>query len=163
YRVRRALGENAILFQNSHYFIDPDIDIWCDAQELESLVKQARLLPLNDARTEDLWRRASELYRGEFLPWLDSGWIAPLRVSLRENFLEALIGLGQCARARKDYRDAIRTFHNALEHEPYREDIHRTIMLCYAEQGEKQKILKHLHTLQRLLRQELGIEPSPET
>ena len=163
YRARQALGENVITFKDDVYLIDPQIDVWCDAQETEALAVQARLLSPRDVRTEDLWRRAVALYRGDFLPSLDAEWIATRRETLREIYLEALIGLGECARARGDFREALGVFRRALGLEPYREDIHRAIMTCYAERGEKQKVLIHLRELQRLFRQELAAEPSMET
>lgn len=163
YRARQALGENVIVFLEDMYQINPDIDLWCDAHELQVLTKQARLLPPRDARTEDLWRRAVDLYRGDFLPSLDPNWVLPLRESLREAYLEALVGLGECARARHDLPNAVHAYKRALEEEPYREDIHRSIMVCYGQMGERKLILGHLRSLEELLLDELGVEPSDET
>jgi DNA-binding SARP family transcriptional activator len=50
-----------------------------------------------------------------------------------------------------------------LEIDPYREDTHRAIMMCYAQLGEKQQILAHFRRLKTLLYEELGLEPSSET
>lgn len=163
YRSRQALGENVIMFVDELYQINPDIDLWCDAHELQTLTRQARLLPPRDARTEDLWRRAVDLYRGDFLPSFDPNWAIPLRESLREAYIEALIGLGECARARNDLPNAVHAYKRALEEEPYREDIHRSIMSCYAQMGERKLILGHLQSLEELLQEELGVEPSEET
>lgn len=163
YRARRALGENVIIFVDGYYQINPDLDLQCDAQELQTLTSQARLMPPRDARTEDLWQRAVNLYHGDFLPSLDADWVYPMRESFREMYLEALVGLGECARARGDFRHAINVFKQALVVDPYREDIHRAIMTCYAQKGEKKKILSHLNDLQQLLWQELAVKPSSET
>ncbi len=152
-----------IAFKDDRYLIDPAIDVWCDARELESLAMQARLLSPRDARTEDLWRRASALYRGELLLSVHAEWLAARREELHELYLESLVGLGECARARRDLREAVNTFRRALTLEPFREDIHRAIMTCYAERGEREKVVAHLHELKRLLHQELAVEPSPET
>lgn len=163
YRARQALGEETITFQDGLYMVSPDISLWCDAQEMESLTQQARLLPSRDARTEDLWHRAVSLYRGEFLPSWDAEWAALRREALEEAYLEALIGLGECARARHGLKEAVATFKRALDVDPYREDVHRAIMSCYAESGEKNQILSHLKKLKDLLRHDLAIEPSEET
>jgi ATP/maltotriose-dependent transcriptional regulator MalT/DNA-binding SARP family transcriptional activator len=163
YRARRALGENVIVFQDGQYHISNDLDLQSDAHELKTLTAQARLMPVRDARTEDLWHRAVSLYNGEFLSTLDAEWVYPLRESFREMYLEALIGLGECARARNDYRHALNIYKQALQVDPYREDIHRAVMTCYAQKGEKRKILSHLNELQQLLWQELAVKPSSET
>jgi DNA-binding SARP family transcriptional activator len=36
-------------------------------------------------------------------------------------------------------------------------------MTCYAEKGDKKKVITHLHELQELLQEELALEPSTET
>lgn len=163
YRTRRTLGENVIVFENGMYALDPNLDLWCDAHEFEQLVRQARLLPIRDARTEDLWRRAVALYRGDFLPSWDREWTDVYRTELMDMFLEALVRLGQCASARHDPREAIAVLRRALEIDPYREDVHRMIMTCYAELGEKNQVLNQLQKLEFLLEEELAISPSDET
>jgi DNA-binding SARP family transcriptional activator len=163
YRIRQALGENVITFQDGLYLVNPDLDVRCDATQFEQLAVQARLLSPRDARTEDMWRRARELYQGEFLPSLDAEWVVPRRESLQEVYIEALIGLGKCMRARHDVKGALEAFRQALEVDPYQEDAHRSIMNCYADLGEKKRILDHLQGLQIRLRRDLAIEPSEET
>lgn len=163
YRVRQALGENVIIFKDETYCVNMSLDIWCDAQEFLSLARQARPLSTRDARTEDLWRRAAALYQGDFLPQLDSEWILAYREDLREMYLESVIHLGLCAQARKDYKHAVRMFKQALKIDPYREEFHRTLMMCYAEQGERGRIQSHFRKLQALFDEELSVEPSNET
>jgi len=36
-------------------------------------------------------------------------------------------------------------------------------MICYSDLGEKHQIVTHLNRLTELLREELAVEPSPET
>src|SRR5690606_30122962 len=91
YRARHALGENFILFQDDYYQLNPETEIWCDAQEVESLTTQARLLSPRDARAFDLWRKAVELYKGDFLTSVDRDWAIERRELLHEAYIEALI------------------------------------------------------------------------
>jgi DNA-binding SARP family transcriptional activator len=163
YRARQALGEEVIILQDGLYLLNTDIEIWCDARELETLAIQARLLSPRDARTEDLWRRAVDFYKGEFLLTLDYDWIITWREASYERYIEALVGYGACVRTRRDYRKALEILQKALALEPFREDIHRAVMLCYAQQGDKQRLEKHMADLRRLLRKELDCEPSGET
>jgi LuxR family maltose regulon positive regulatory protein len=163
YRARQAVGENAILYQDERYLINPDFEVWIDAQELEKRVQQARLLPPRAAHTEHLWQQAVDLYQGEFLGSIDHEWVAARREKLQDVYLEAWVGLGQCARARGRPDEAVRHCKQALVVDPYREDIHRLILTCYSELGEKHQLAQHWNELRRLLRQELAVEPSPET
>jgi DNA-binding SARP family transcriptional activator len=163
HRARQALGQNVISFQDGLYLLNPELEIWCDALELEALSRQTHLLSPRDARTEDLYRKAAKLYEGEFLPSLDADWTITLRESLREAHLDVLVGLAGCALARGDFKEALLRYKNALAVEPYREDIHRAIMKCYDQLGEKNRILSQFRQLRTMLQQDLAIEPSEET
>jgi LuxR family maltose regulon positive regulatory protein len=163
HRAREALGENIIVQEEGIYSINTSIETWCDVYEFETFVEKAKLLAPKDARTEDLFDKAVSLYKGDFLPHMYMEWIAPQRTKLREIFIEALVGLAQCQRAHRDFRQATDTLQKALMVDPYREDIHRLILSYYAENGERQKLIVHYHELRRLFRTELDIDPSPET
>lgn len=163
YRVRQALGENIIVYKDDSYCVNPELDIWCDAHEFEALVKKARPLSFRDARTEDLWFHAVTLYQGDFLPQLEGEWVSDYREMLNEYYLEALIALGECARARRDLNEAIKMYKQALKVDPFREDVHRSLITSFAERGERRKIYLHYRELQELFSRELGVEPSRET
>jgi LuxR family maltose regulon positive regulatory protein len=163
YRARQVVGENTILYQDERYLLNPNLDIWLDADELENLVKQAQPLPPRGAYTESLWKRAVDLYQGEFLPTVDTEWVAARRERLQEAYLQACVGLGNCARARGQYAEAIVHYKRTLIVDPYREDIHCLILTAYAEQGQRQQVLQHWNELKTLLRRELALEPAPET
>ena len=164
YRIRDVLGETTLTAtKDGTYEVNPNISIWCDAFELETLAAQARILPAADARTEDLWRRAVGLHNGDFLPALDLEWANIYRENLQETYVEALTGLGHCAQARGNYREAIDIYKRALTIDPYRESIYQAIMTCYIASGAKHKALEQLNQLRKLLLKDLGIGPSTET
>ncbi|MBZ0294467.1 MAG: tetratricopeptide repeat protein, partial [Anaerolineae bacterium] len=163
YRARQALGENVVVFENDRYRTNPHIDIVCDALQMEDYVRQARLLQPIDARAEDLYQRALKLYRGELLASLDASWVDTYRYRLFEIYIEALLGAGQCARARKDYKAALSIYRRGLENDPYREGIHRALFLCYADLGETYQLLTHFHKMKETFKADLGISPSAET
>ena len=163
HRVRQALGHNAIVFQDDCYTVDPDLDVWCDAFELEALVQEARLLAPRTAHAERLWQRAVALYSGDWLPSIDGMWADRQREHFQTIYLEALTGLGNCMRARGGYAEAVTLYKRVIQVEPYQEAIHRLILMTYAEQGDRPHILKHYTELVALLAQELDAEPADET
>jgi DNA-binding SARP family transcriptional activator len=163
YRARQALGENVIVLQDDRYRINPDVALWCDVHEMQKLIQQAQLLSSRDARTEDLWRKAVSLYQGEFLPSLPSDWTFFNRERIRETYIDTLVGAANCVRARGDCQEAITLLKRALQVDPYREDVYRAIMLCYADMGEQHQILSYYKHLQKVFHQELAIKPSQET
>lgn len=163
HRVRNAVGTNAILFENDLYSLNPAIDLWCDVNEFKATIKQARLSSPLLAHAEILWRRAVELYKGDFLPDFDSEWVIGCRESLNQMYLDALISLAGCIRMRGDIREAIRYVKRALEIDPYREDIHRVLLNYYKLLGDRSTIIRHMRTLNQLFMTEFGTTPSPET
>jgi LuxR family transcriptional regulator, maltose regulon positive regulatory protein len=163
YRARQAVGEKAIVFDDELYFVNPETEVWCDAHEMEKLATQARLLSPRDPRAEDLWRKAVSLYQGDFLGTIDAEWVMSRREMYGEIYLEALAGVGACARARGDISEALNAFRRALDADPYREDINRAIMTCYADLGDKHQVVTHYRRLRERLWQDLAAEPSAET
>lgn len=163
YRLRRALGADAVVVDDEGQYQLGELDYWFDVEEFEALAERARLLPPYDWQTEDLWRRAAALYKGDFLPEVERVWCVPKRESLRETYVEALVGVGQCHEARKEFEGAIEWYRRALEVNELREDIHRHIMRCYEEAGRRPEALEQYQKCKEILRRELGIDPSAET
>lgn len=163
YRARQALGDEAIIFKDDKYQVNQDIDLWCDAHEIRALAQRARVLSVHDPRTEDLWTRVVERNQGEFLPSSFLAWVDTMREQLFETRLEALHALGECARARADLRSALEWFKRILMQDPYREQAHRSILVCYSELGEKQQVALHFATMKRMFEHELNISLSDET
>jgi LuxR family maltose regulon positive regulatory protein len=162
YRMRRAVGTNTVVTEDGQYRLG-DVDYWFDVEAFETLIEQARLLPPHDRQTENLWRRAVALYRGDFLAGVERLWCVPKREMLREMYTEALIGMGRCHEARGELERAIGWYKQALEMNQWREDIHRRIMYCYAETGRQPEALAQYRHCREILRRELAIEPSAET
>jgi two-component SAPR family response regulator len=163
HRVRDAVGSNVIIFDNELYSINPDIALWCDVKEFKAAVKRAKLSSPLLAHSEILWRRAVDLFCGEFLPEFDSDWITGHRTSLTATYIDSLMALANCVRTRGDIQEAITFLKRALEIEPFQENIHRSLLSCYRLLGDNSLIARHLHKMTELFWDELGAEPSPET
>ncbi|MCD7791797.1 MAG: hypothetical protein LUG92_00140, partial [Oscillospiraceae bacterium] len=73
----RRGGQSLIIYYSGRFSINRSYDLAFDTDELLSLVRSERDLPLDDADALQKCARALELYRGEFLscstpaPWLD--------------------------------------------------------------------------------------------
>jgi DNA-binding SARP family transcriptional activator len=161
YRVRQAAGSDAVVLENGKYRLD--VDYWLDVDQFDTLIDRARLLPPHDWQAQELWRRAVELYKGDFLPEVDRAWCVPRREELRDKYIEALIELGRCHEARGASEGAIERYRQALGENALREDVHRRIMKAYADVGRRSDALDQYRRCQDILRCELGIEPSSET
>jgi DNA-binding SARP family transcriptional activator len=162
HRMRRAVGADAVVMEGGQYRLG-DVDYRFDVEEFEALVERARLLPPQDWQAGDLWQRAVALYQGDFLPEVERVWCVPKREALREMYIEALIGMGRCHEARREFAGAIGWYRRALGVDELREDVHRRLMHCHAEVGRRSEALAQYHRCQEILRRELNVEPSIET
>jgi DNA-binding SARP family transcriptional activator len=161
YRVRQAVGHDIVVLIDGEYQVTPQT-YWFDVEEFDHIVERARLLPPHDWQTEELWRRAVELYTGDFLPEMDRLWTMTLRERYREMHLEALIGLGRCSEARNNYLEAITRYQQALEEDNLREELYGRIMKCFIAAGRRSDAISQYRRYRLVFMEELGVEPSPE-
>jgi len=106
---------------------------------------------------------AVALYRGDLFPGCYDEWILPERDSLHQHHLGALATLVLLLEAQRDYSAAIRCARSWAQHDPLAEDAYRTLMRLLALTDARARALRVFHTCARILKREIGIEPSPAT
>ncbi len=85
-RLRKLLkNEDAILFSDGTLSINSSI-CWVDSLSFQHLIRQSEIEAQqgNSAKSRELAERASELYKGEFLPHNDESWVLPIREHLHK-------------------------------------------------------------------------------
>ena len=113
---------------------------------------------------------AVALYRGDFL----SGFALPTserfeewrlftQEALHVAMLDALTTLAAFHTARQEQPQAISHLQRQIELEPWREEAHRALMRLFAGRGERSVALAQYNLCARLLAEELGAPPAPET
>ena len=112
----------------------------------------------------------AKLYRGEFLQHFfigDSGefedWIVVQRETLRQHMMDALTHLANEFELRADFQTARRYAARQLELDPWHEEAHCQIMRVLALAGQRSAALAQYETCRRVLAEELGVAPAPET
>jgi predicted ATPase/DNA-binding SARP family transcriptional activator len=140
--------------------IIPCGSLWLDVEAFEALAKSER--------DEDL-QRAAGLYRGPFLEGYAvrepefAEWIETERLRLQEQALAVLSRQLSIQLHRSDPQFAIDTALQLLRFDPWREAAHRALMSSYERQGRRSAAIAHYRSLERLLKQELDVEPEFET
>ncbi len=117
-----------------------------------------------------LLQHALDRYQGDFLagftvrdaPTFEE-WALTRQEQLRELALHGLHNLVIQYTLYDDYRAAIRASEHLLAVDPWREEAHRQQMLLLAHSGQPQAALAQYQRCLRVLADELGIEPMPET
>ncbi len=113
---------------------------------------------------------AIRLYRGEFLAGLTLGgapdfdvWLFAQREELRGQYMQALRAEVETSLRHGAWSTGITPARRLIAEEPWLEEAHRQLMLMLAHSGQRQAAIAQYHTCRRVLREELGVEPMPET
>lgn len=102
-------------------------------------------------------------YPGDFLSGYYHEWIEPERNRIRERYHSALVELIGLYKSRSQYDIALRFARVLVDEEPLREDLHREVMRLHALLDQAPAAERQFITCQRVLQNELGLEPSEET
>jgi predicted ATPase/DNA-binding SARP family transcriptional activator/Tfp pilus assembly protein PilF len=166
YHLRRALGERGwVLYEDGYYQFNRSLDYWYDVEAFEEGIEAAEKQPVSDMdRAIERLEASVLLYRGDFLSDLASDeWAALRREELRGKYFGAMSTLGELLIDKGAYDRAIELYRNLLAKDALLEDAHRALIRCYALKGERGLAIRQYQTLVRILQDELGVSPSPET
>jgi len=142
--------------------LNPDATAWLDAAEFE---EQLGAAGTDAARLTS----ALDLYRGDFLAgfFVDSAafeaWATRERERLRLRAMAGLDALLAAHLSSEAYPAGIAAATRLLDMDPLREETHRQLMDLLARSGQRGKALEQYETCRRLLDDELGVAPAPET
>ncbi len=153
-----------LLLSDGIYRLSPEVDWRIDWVELGILVERARFEAAARAETAiDLLRRAWSLYRGSFLPRVDSEWASPRREQAHRTYLELLKSLGDLELERGQPAAALDAYRALLAEDPLEEKVHLAVMRLYASEGRRDLVRRQYDRLCGLLLGELDLEPLDET
>ncbi|MEE4239789.1 MAG: BTAD domain-containing putative transcriptional regulator [Anderseniella sp.] len=162
----RKLSDSALIITRQTVAFNRDSNYWLDVEAFESAVAE------DGAETETLQRLqgAVDLCRGEFLEGFSvrqaaafEEWVLGERERLRQLLLQTLHRLSVAFADQGQIADAIEYTNRLLAMEPWQEEAHRQLMTLLAHSGQRSAALAQYETCRRMLAEELGVEPLPET
>jgi LuxR family maltose regulon positive regulatory protein len=162
YRLRRALFRESIVYEDELYRFDRESDYWFDVEDFDRLLEKARQ-EQDEAKAIALLEEALDLYGGDYVEGFYADWCVQERERLRERYLAALTMLAGLYVGREALAQAIELYQRLLAQDPYREIAHRELMRCYHRLGDRAAAIWQYQTCSRILREELGLSPMPET
>jgi len=155
-----------VLYQNEHYLLNPELQIWLDVEEFMTLFQKGQRFR-RDGHVKEAVREfhaAEALYQGEFLEEdRYEEWLMPLRQQLTSNYLELLEHLGQYYFDKEEYTSCITICRSMLAIDTCLEDTHCRLMYCHYRQGQQHLSLRQYHLCVRALKEELEVAPGPKT
>jgi DNA-binding SARP family transcriptional activator len=133
-----------------------------DLDRFDDLVRRAATAPTGERRR--LLGEALALVHGEVLedePYAD--WVEDLRGTYRARVLAAHLDAAEAALAERDLDAGLDHAQAAIETDRFSERARRLAMLAFYAQGRQHDAIDCYQRLRRMLDEDLGLEPMPET
>jgi predicted ATPase/DNA-binding SARP family transcriptional activator len=176
--LRKSIGDRAteapfLLTAPDSIQFQLSSDCWIDCVTFSALIAACQLhthrrLTACGSCAQRL-QQAVELYHGDFLAqFVQDGeafeeWVLVKRERLHRAALDALYALAEYHDRRGEY-DRVRQYAmRQLELDPWREEAHRQMMRALALSGQRSAALAQYEACRRVLKTELGVEPTRDT
>lgn len=162
YRMRRAIGSDAVIFNDNFYRFNNTLDFEYDVLTFEQLIAQAEQEKDINKRIK-LYQSATALYKGPFLADIDIPGFDIDRQRYFSSYITALKKIYDLYVRKNQFDDALEITKAIIENEPFSEDSYRNAMYIYQQQGNTAAIIRTYELCKQQLKQEYGVEPSEET
>jgi DNA-binding SARP family transcriptional activator len=157
---------NYILLEEGYYRLCSEVRVITDVDQFDSHYEEGRRLQ-KEGRAEEAateYEKAIDLYRGEYLVEdLYEDWTMVERERLSNAYMDMLSRLAEHYRQADQPQEGIRACYRILEKDRCHEESYRLLMRCYARLGLWERVLRQYRLCESVLRQEYGMDPSPET
>jgi DNA-binding SARP family transcriptional activator len=161
-----AAGVSYVVLEEGYYRLGPDVRVATDVEEFDGHHEEGRRLE-REGRLEEAvacYERAIEVYRGDYLVEdLYEDWTMIERERLSNAYMDALGRLAARYMETGRLGESVRACYRVLEKDRCHEDSHRLLMRCYARLGQRGRALRQYRLCERILGQEYGTAPSPQT
>jgi DNA-binding SARP family transcriptional activator len=173
YGLRKLLGScpssdapTYVLLEEGYYRLSPEIQVATDVDEFDERYELGRRLEktkqTQEAATE--YEKAVGLYRGDYLlEDLYEDWTMVERERLSNAYVDMLNRLALYYIERGQLRESVRCCYKVLEKDRCNEHSHRLLMRCHWQLGQRGRALRQYRLCEKILDQEYGTAPSPET
>ena len=173
-RLKRVVGDEILEADRTQARINPEGGLWSDVAAFRDYLKQAEEHDRNDGRLcetcVEALAQGVALYRDDFM----AGFTLPDCPEFDEwQFFEGeglRQSLGGTLQLLIDWHVSRETFEQAIEYgrrwlslDTLHEPAHRQMMKLYAWTGQQAAAVRQYEECVRLLEEELGVEPDPET
>lgn len=171
-RARAALaqagglsGEVVAATEDGYQLLLPrGVDLVVDVEQADAALDAARRALTGDPATAArLAREAADIAVAPFLRGHGGDWADDVRRRLEDTAVAALLVAAEAAEAGHDGAAAVAAATEAVRRAPLREDAHRALIGALDASGNRAEALRAYQRLRRLLADELGVDPSPET
>jgi DNA-binding SARP family transcriptional activator len=147
------------------YLFDPS-EVEVDVDSFQALMSEGQRARHDGdlERAGDAFAAAIDLYRGSYLEdEPQAAWAHGPRERLKRAYIDLLVAAAELAVAQGNFNQGSRLCERAIEHDAICEEVYRWAMLCSYALGRQDEALRTFQRCTKMLAQELGASPMPET
>ena len=162
YRLRRAVGRQAILLMDDYYKFNWSLDYEYDVETFLTAVEKAEAAKDNRNKIS-FYKKAVDCYKGEYLSEIEKIWAMIDRQNYYRMYLDVVMQLATIYMERKAYKTALRYSYQALSEDACLEEAHRLAMRIHASTGSRAAIVRQYDRCCAALTKEINAPPSNQT
>lgn len=167
HHLKRALPAECDSLVTDHYSARWRRDVSCsiDVVDFDAAIAEADSARNEKNRAHEMkcLTTASELYADDLLPGLYDDWLAPLRDEYRRRNCDVLHRLATLFEEQNEYASAIAHAERLVALDSLSESHHQLLIRLHAANHDRSSALRAYHQCMRVLRREMGVEPSSAT
>ena len=162
YRMRNALDQEVILFEDGIYRFDESLDYEYDVALFLQHIESGKAAIDAEAQIES-YTQGLRYYGGSYLPDTEAAWSYLERERLHQLYLDTALCLAQLTFAAGLSDTALEWCQRVLVEDPCLEDAHRLAMRVYAATGNRVGVARQYSLCRKALQEEIAAPPSPQT
>lgn len=165
YHIRRMIKQYQLHrwlelhYTNSSYQLVAE-GVACDAEQFMQSAEDCLAMPSIGIEP---YERAAALYTDDYMKEDDFSWAEPRRQLMQTAYMEIAGRLAEHYVAEGLYANAIWHLNKMVNINPFSEDVHELLLRTYALKGERTAFIRQFNLMQKLMREELGIDLRPST
>ncbi|MCX7838060.1 MAG: NB-ARC domain-containing protein [Anaerolineae bacterium] len=160
--IRKCLGNEIIYIARDAVQFNPHPSLWVDVSTFQKIIEANTCT--RPTRTDiEKWQTAADLYRGDLLANCYDDWLIAPRERFRTMYVDLLLQLVQWWRTYSDYARANHYAQRVVAIDPTNEKAHQHLIVNLIALGDRSAAYKQYKECERILRDELNVEPSLET
>ncbi|KIL39588.1 hypothetical protein SD70_18800 [Gordoniibacillus kamchatkensis] len=163
YSIRKKLastgGKHTLEFKNNCYRLEIRSG-QCDAAEFERITSEGMLVT---AGFISEFEKIANLYTGDYMEEDGFVWAHEAQEKFKCSYIELMRRMADYYLSNKEFHAAAHCLRNALQKNPFLDEINETMLKVYAKLGDRLPMVRHYEQFSKLLQDELGIAPLDST